>query len=349
MLRSILGYAKRGRIMAAKVSIKKISEVTGFSPATISNALNNKRGVNSQTAAEILKVAKEMGYISEHRITKIRFVVYKRNGKIIDDTPFFSLLIDGVENECKRLGYEMSISNLDLRDEDYEEQVRWLINDTTSGIIFLGTELMENDLDMYRKTKSPLLIFDCYDPNMNFDCVLINNEDSAKMATEYLIDKGHKKIGYLRGDFRIRAFRSRAIGYARAVNKHGMDVEGKYVFTLDTTMEGAYEDMKKILQGKPELPTAFFAENDIIALGAMKALQEFGYRIPEDISIIGFDDLPFCEITTPRLSTIRVSKQEMGITAVRRIDEIIKKPMRSTLKLEICAEFVERESVREIK
>jgi len=335
--------------MGAKVSIKKLSEVTGFSPATISNALNNKRGVNKETAAEVLRVAKEMGYISENRITKIRLIIYKRNGKIIDDTPFFPILINGVENECKRLGYEMSICNLDKRDEDYEEQVRWLINDITSAIIFLGTELMDNDMEIYRMAKCPFLIFDCFESNMYFDGVLINNADSARVATEYLIDKGHKKIGYLRGDFRIKAFRSRSMGYARAMSNHGLEVNHQYTFTLDTRMEGAYEDMRKILVQNPELPTAFFAENDMIAFGAMKALQEFGYRIPEDISIIGFDDLPFCEITTPRLTTIRVSKQEMGMIAVRRMDEMIKNPGRSKLKISVCAEFIERESVKELK
>ena len=335
--------------MGSKVSIKKISEVTGFSPATISNALNNKRGVNRETAAEILRVAKELGYVSENRITKIRFVIFKRNGRIIDDTPFFSLLIDGVESECKRLGYEMSICNLDMRSDDYEEQVRWLINDTASGIIFLGTELMGTDIDIYRSSKCPFLIFDCFESSMPFDGVLINNADSARMATEYLIGKGHSRIGYLRGDFRIKAFRSRAMGYARAMSNHGLEVDRRYTFTLDTTMEGAYEDMKKVLQRKPDLPTAFFAENDMIALGAMKALQESGCRIPEDVSIIGFDDLPFCEITTPRLTTIRVSKQEMGMVAVRRIDEMIKNPGRSKLKISICTEFIERESVKDIK
>ena len=335
--------------MSTKVSIKKISEITGFSPATISNALNNKRGVNKETAAEILRVAKELGYISENRITKIRLVIYKRNGEIIDDTPFFPLLIDGVESECKRLGYEMTICNLDKREPDYEDQVRWLINDITSGIIFLGTELMENDIDIYRSAKCPFLLFDYFEPDMQFNGVLINNSDSARMATEYLIDRGHQKIGYLRGDFRIKGFRSRAMGYARAMQNHGLEVKHKYTYTLATGMEGAYEDMKKVLKRNPELPTAFFADNDMVALGAMKALQEFGYKIPDDVSIIGFDDLPFCEITTPRLTTIRVSKQEMGVIAVRRMNEMIKNPGRSKMKIGVCTEFVERESVREIK
>lgn len=331
-----------------KVSIKKISDATGFSPATISNALNNKRGVNKETAAEVLRVAKEMGYIAEDRITKVRFIIYKRNGKIIEDTPFFGLLIDGVENECKKLGYEMTIHNLDRRDLDYEEQARWLINDTTSAIIFLGTELMEDDIDLYKAAKCPFLILDSFDSGMIFDGVLINNADSARVAVEYLIGKGHRRIGYLRGDFRIKAFRSRAVGYARTLTNHHLEVDSKYTFTLDTTMEGARHDMEEILKKNPELPTAFFADNDMIAFGAMKALQEKGVRVPEDVSVIGFDDLPFCEINTPRLTTIRVSKQEMGSMAVKRLHQMIQEPGKCKLKISVCTDFVERESVRDL-
>lgn len=331
-----------------KVSIKQISEATGFSPATVSNALNNKRGVNKETAAEVMQVAKEMGYITEIRIRKIKFVIFKRNGKIIDDTPFFKLLIDGVENECRRLGYEMVLCNLDRRSKDYEDQVRWLIGDTASGVILLGTELMEEDLEIFRRAKCPFLIFDSFDSSMFFDGVLINNADSARAATEYLIGKGHKRIGYLRGEFRIKAFRSRAVGYARALSNFGLSVDKQQTFTLDTSMEGAYRSMSKILEQHPKLPTAFFADNDMIALGAMKALQERGYRIPEDISVIGFDDLPFCEISSPRLTTIRVSKQEMGEVAVRRMHEMIQEPEGVKLKISVCTSFVERESVSEM-
>ncbi|MGF7016514.1 DNA-binding LacI/PurR family transcriptional regulator [Lachnospiraceae bacterium PF1-21] len=332
-----------------KVSIKTISEVTGFSAATVSNALNNKRGVNKETSAEILKVAKELGYISEQRIRKIKFVIFKKNGKIIDDSPFFNLLIDGAEKECRKLGYEMMISHLEQSSPDYEEQVKWLITDNEAAIILLGTELMGRDLDVYRNATCPLVLFDYYDSQMQFDGVLINNEDSSKMATEYLLAKGHERIGYLRGEFRIQAFRGRAVGYARALQKRGQTVNSKYTFTLSTTMEGAYSDFLEILKRKPELPTAFFADNDMIALGAMKALQEMGYRIPEDISIVGFDDLPFSEIVSPRLTTIRVSKPEMGGIAVRKMHEIINHVGVAKVKIGVCTDFIERDSVQELR
>lgn len=329
-----------------KVNIKAISEATGFSPATISNALNHKKGVNKDTSAEVFRVAKELGYISESSITKIKLVMYKENGLIVEDTPFFSLMINGFEKECRAFGYEMVICYIDRRSHDFEEQVKWILNDTTAAVTLLGTELMDEDIELFRGAKCPILTLDYWNSDMSFNGVLINNADSAKMAVDYLINRGHKQIGYLKGDFRIKAFRSRAVGYQTSLNKHNLDIDKKYIITLRTTMEGAHMDMADFLKTEPKLPTAFFADNDMIALGAMKALQEFGYKIPDDISIIGFDDLPFSEIASPRLTSLRVPKQEMGQLAVRRIIEMIKTGDEATTKIQVCPDFVERDSVR---
>lgn len=332
-----------------KVNIKQISERTGFSPATISNALNHKKGVNRETSAMIFQIAREMGYLEENRITKIKFVIFKRNGLIIDDTPFFQLMIDGVENECRNCGYELIISTLNRNVPDYEEQVWWLLQDKDSAVILLGTELMEDDLKPFYGVNCPFLLLDNWSDDMAFNGVLINNADSARCATEYLIRKGHRDIGYLRGNFRIKAFRSRAVGYQVALNKAGIDVNKGFTITLRTTMDGAYYAMKQYLEHKPKLPSAFFADNDMIALGAMKALVEFGLRVPEDVSLMGFDDLPFSSISAPGLTTLRVSKREMGQAAVRRIKEIIENRDDSKLKIQVCTEFVERSSVIELK
>ena len=332
-----------------KVSIKAISEKTGFSPATVSNALNHKKGVNADTASEIFRVAKEMGYINENRIRRIKVVVFKHSGMIVEDSPFFSLVIDGIEKGCRETGMEMVLCNLNYEDEDYEKQVDWLIHDLSSAVIFLGTELMEEDVALFKNATCPFLMLDYWSWDMAFNGVLINNEDSARQATEYLIRKGHKRIGYLRSGCRIKGFRSRAAGYADALRKAGYPVDRKYTVTLSATTNGAYEDMKKHLGTGSELPTAFFADNDMIALGAVKAMTEKGIRVPRDISVVGFDDLPFSEIANPPLTTRRVPKQEMGQLAVRRIVEIINQKDGLKTKIQVCTTFIERESVRECR
>ncbi|MDO4285451.1 MAG: LacI family DNA-binding transcriptional regulator [Eubacteriales bacterium] len=332
-----------------KVSIKQIAELTGFSPATVSNALNYKRGVNKDTAARVFAVARELGYIEENRITRVRFVVYKKTGLILDDTPFFPMMMDGAEREARNCSLEMSVTMIDRRMPGYEEQIRQIVHDKTTAVILLGTELADEDLKPFEQALAPVLVLDYWPSDMRFDGVLINNADSARMAVTYLLEKGHRQIGYLRGNVRIKAFRSRAVGYQVALSKAGLVPDKKYAYTLSTTMDGAYRDMLRLLSGrvktKEDLPTAFFADDDMIAFGAMKALEEKGYRIPEDISIIGFDDLPYCEIVSPRLTTLRVSKQEMGAVAVNRLKQIIMNPSAAHLKIQVCTELIERDSV----
>lgn len=128
-----------------KVSVRKISEITGFSPATVSNALNHKRGVNKETAEAILKVADELGYRAEEKIKKIRFVIFRRNGLIIDDSTFHSSVIEGVERQAKLMGYETLFCYVDINNPEYNVQLDEILMDTESVIVLLGTEMMEED------------------------------------------------------------------------------------------------------------------------------------------------------------------------------------------------------------
>ena len=331
-----------------KVSIRDISKITGFSPATVSNALNYKKGVNKETAAEVFRVARETGYINENSIMKIKLVMFRKNGSILDDTPFFPAMISGFEQECRRAGYEMVLCNVDQRDDDYEHQVRALLNEPGSAVVVLGTEMQDADMELYKNAPCPLVLMDCWRENMDFNAVLINNEDSARMATEYLIQKGHKRIGYIRSNFRIKGFRSRYYGYQIALRKARLEMDEKYIFSVPPNLNGAYREMLAYLDRRKDLPTAFFADNDLMALGAMRALQERGYRIPEDISIIGFDDLPFAEFSTPRLTTLKVPNGEMGQMAVRRIVDLIEKRDNIKVKIEVCTKFVVRETVKDL-
>ena len=332
-----------------KVSAKKISEITGFSPATVSNALNYKKGVNAETAATILRVAQDMGYFDENRIRKVKFVMYKRTGVVVDDTPFFPLMITGIEQECRVCGMEMTMYNLDRRGANFKEEFKWLANDKASGIIFLGTELLDEDQELIRSLPAPFVMIDYWKEDMSFDAVMANNADAARMATEYLIGNGHKEIGYLQGDFRIKPFRSRASGYQTALRKAQLTLKKEHVVTLSSNMDGAYADMKTYLSRKPSLPTAFFADNDVIALGAMKAMTECGIRIPDDVSIVGFDDLSFSAISSPPLTTLRVPKQEIGRVAVRRLRDMIQDKNDIHLKTQVCTQFIERESVKSLR
>lgn len=329
-----------------KVSVRKISEMTGFSPATVSNALNRKKGVNKETAEKILSMAEELGYSTEERITKIKFVIVRRNGLIIDDSAFHPAVIEGVEKKAKELGYETVFCYVDINDMEYPVQIKEILEDTSAAVVLLGTEMLEEDFEPFLHAKCKIILLDGWSDEHFFDSVLISNTDSACKAVEYLIQKGHTEIGYIGGDFRIQAFKYREIGYRRAMERHGLNVKDNYHVLVGTRIESAYEGMKQYLEDKKEMPTAYFADNDLIAIGAMRALQEKGYRIPEDVSMIGFDNISFGAISNPPLTTIHVYKREMGEMAVRELAEAIQNKHKTKAKIQICTDFVERSSVK---
>ena len=202
-----------------KVNMKQISEITGVSTATVSNALNYKKGVNANTAARVLKVAHEMGYFDESRITKVKFVTFKRDGSVVEDTPFFPLMLAGIEQECRDSGMDMLMCTLDMRDGDYQEQVKMLLNDKSAAIIMLGTEMIDSDITLLREITSPFIVVDYWNGDMTFDAIQINNADSVRYAIDYLIRNGHREIGYLKGSFRIVPFKDRGIGYVTGMQK----------------------------------------------------------------------------------------------------------------------------------
>lgn len=331
-----------------KVNIKKISEITGFSTATVSNALNNKRGVSKETAQRIFQVAAETGYLSGSRMGHIKLVIYKNSGLVVSDTPFFSALIDGVEQESRAAGLETVIFTLKRQSPDFSSLLEQLLSDSGCGILLLATEMEEEDILPFQNALSPIVVLDNWFEDTDLDSVLISNTDSACRAGKYLIRKGHRKIGYLKGSLRIKNFFYRETGLRRALELAGLELSPDCCFSLTPTVTGAYEDMLAALDGAPSMPTAFFADNDMIALGAIRALQEKGHRVPEDISVIGFDDLPYGAISYPALTTVQVPKEEMGRQAVKRLLEIARGGGECRTKTQVLGKFVERESVRTI-
>jgi len=334
-----------------KPTIKDIAKAANVSPGTVSNALNNKKGVSDEIKQLVFKVAKELGYSKEtpNDRNTIRFVIFKRHGYVVSDTPFFSSLIEGIEKECRMQGYEMLISHVNISDEDYKETISNINNDYYSGLLILATEMATEDLELFGGNGAPVVLLDNYFRNCSFDCVLINNIDAAYRGTSHLIENGHKDIGYLHSSVYINNFYFRKQGYLEALSEHGLRADERFELCLEPTIEGSYRDMRSLLEGGGlDMPTAFFADNDIIAFGAMRALKEKGVKIPEDVSIVGFDDMPFCEITSPRLTTIKVFKQEMGSIAVKRLLQKMNGRESVVQKIEVATELITRESVKKV-
>lgn len=328
-----------------KVRLIDIANALSISPATVSLAINNKGGVRDEVRERVLQVCQELGYPVSSKMPGrtpsrlIRLCIYKKHGQIVCDTPFFSALIEGIESEARQRKYELIISYFNESQESTEQLSTLLNGEDVAGCILLATEMEEEDLLPLADTKSPLVILDNVFKRTRIDAdyVLIDNVCGTYDSTEYLIASGHKKIGYLKSRCEINNFRERQKGYHLALENFGIPFERKFEFVLGPTFDHAYADMLHHLDSGCTLPTALVADNDLIAFGAMRALRDRGVRMPEDLSIVGFDDMPNSTLIEPRLTTVCVGKGAMGRAAVRQLIRAIED---QELNLQDCSAIV---------
>lgn len=335
------------------VTAKQLAEELHISAAAVSMALNNKKGVSTQTRKKVLELARKRGYdfskISETEpVTSmkgtIQFIIYKRSGAIVGDTPFFSELSEGITQGCQEAHYYMGISYY-YEGDDPTRSLKDLRAAGCKGIILLGTEITREELKPFLDQPIPIVILDTSFNDIEADFICINNVQGAGIATEKLIRTCHAQPGYLKSAVRISNFDERANGFFQTVRNFGMSASKSPSLSLTPSTEGAYEDLKELLKGG-ELPArCYFADNDLIAAGAVRAFQEAGYRVPEDVAVAGFDDMPVCVYTTPHLSTIHVPKRFMGKTAARRIADIIEIKSHHHMTIQISTRYVKRKSV----
>lgn len=341
-----------------KIKLDDLAKQLNISVAAVSMALNDKKGVSDETRERVIKVAKEMGYeikvtqkVEEEKESKkyIKLIRLKKHGLVAADTAFFAAVVEGIEEECKKNGYQMLVSNYKV-EELTEAIIEEELSASVSGNIVFATELAQEDVMFLNNCKSPFVILDSFFIDQDWNTVLMNNFNATYQAVKHLLKNGHTQIGYLKSSKSIYNFDRRYSGYKDALNATGLILNEGYTMSLEPTLLGAESDMDLLLQGmsREQLPTAFVADNDIIALGGMNALKKHGYHVPADISIIGIDDMPFCEMVSPKLSTIKIFKREMGREAVRLLLSGVNKETPYTQKREINTMIIERESVRNI-
>jgi len=256
------------------ITAKELAAMLNLSEAAVSMALRNKPGVSTKTRKMVLEAADKHGY-DFTKTTKaqkpskhITFVLYKRQGAVVGDTPFFSGLSEGIEHACAEADYKLHVTYIH-KDDDVEKKIDEIIYSDSAGIVLLGTEMQLEDFRPFSNLRIPLVLLDVYFDSIEYDCVLINNIQGAYIATNYLISRTKKQPGYLRSSYPIGNFSERADGFYKAVRHNGMSVSKSIVHRLTPSVEGAFADMLQLLEQGEELATGYFADNDLIAIGAM--------------------------------------------------------------------------------
>ncbi|GAP40209.1 LacI family DNA-binding transcriptional regulator [Flexilinea flocculi] len=337
------------------ITVKEIAALIGVSPATVSLALNNKEGVSEETRRKIRKVAEEHQYalpqVRKNTLRgSIQFVKYAAHGMVVEENQgFIASIIDQIEIECRRCSYDLIMTGCNR--DTAVETFQMVAAKPSDGVILLGSEMSEDLIRMIYQIHAPIIVIDNPMSYERVDSVVMANESIAYDAMQYLYQIGHRNIGYLHSSVRVANFEKRQIGYEVALEKLQLDQTLR--IPLTPTLQGAYSDMKAYLQKDHaqkaiQSVSAFFADNDTIAIGAMKALQEFGCRIPDDISVIGVDDIPFSAINTPSLTTMRISRSSIGKLAVDTLLKRIAHPDSPNLHIQISGQLIERHSTKKL-
>lgn len=340
---------------------RELAQKLGVSPATLSLVINHKPGLSQATRTRVLEQLETLGLqdilrkpdtSTEQSDTapgnNICFVAYKRHGKILDFSPFFLLIMESVESCAHKHGYNLLFLTIDRR-QPIPEQIRRLREMDCAGAIIFATEMLADDVLIFDQLPFPHVILDNDFPELNIDSVAINNLIGTYQAIEHLVQLGHRKIGYLKSSAFINSFGERDLGFRQALARFSLPLEEQFIVSLNYTEEGSYQEFRSFLARSPELPTAFVTDDDTIAAGVMKALSEAGLRVPEDISIVGFNDRPVCDLTNPPMTSIRVPKYAFGAMAIdllikRMHDANIRRDAIHSLKYRIGTELVARES-----
>jgi len=330
-----------------QITMRDIAKRAHVSVATVSRVINNDPSVKESTRKIVENVLQEVNYkINPTRAGKLKY--NQRIGLVIPEitNPYFSLLIRGISNAARIQNLEIILCNSDKDPHAEDEHLKRLLKNNISGIIYIPFTEQVNPLilDLIKK-KFPLVFLD-RDINRNDICsVTSDNEEGAYQAITYLLNLGHRNIVYIEGPPYYSTTINRTAGYRRGLEEAGLNYDESMVLRSDTTFENAYKEMIYFLNHSFSF-SAIFASNDLMAIGAWKAVEEKGMQVPEDVSIIGYDDVFISSIMS--LTTIAQPGYEAGRNALMLLFDLITEKREPPQKILLRDSLIIRKSCKRV-
>lgn len=308
-------------------TINDIARLSGVSIATVSRVLNNFPHINPATKERVLKVIREKNYRPDQLARSLSTGKTNNVGFVLIDisNPFYSPIIRAIEERVEKENYNLFLCNTEHSSEKESKYINALVENRISGLIISPLQRRWDYLKLLKSRKIPFVLL-CTSSHDKCDCVDVDNVRGAYNAVSHLIKLGHKKIAYIsRGLLHRHPASQRFRGYKNALKDNGIQLNEKLVVNTITDQgkigEGYQTTLRLFSLG--EKPTAIFAFNDLIAIGCMDALKEMGIRVPEDIAVIGFDDIEIAPFLEVPLTTVRIPQYEIGNTAAKILFEKI--------------------------
>ncbi len=335
------------------LNIKDIAKIAGVGVATVSRVLNNHCDVKEETRQKILEIMGQYNYIPNNSARNLKRNTSNNIGVLVKGihNPFFSKMIKSIEEEIDKEGYSMILHYNENNANDIDAAAELIKEKKLKGLICLGGDFENLDKQELVSLKTPIVLASTYviekANKALFSSVIIENEKAAFKAVDYIASLGHKKIGIITTGEEDRTIgKLRFEGYKRALKKNNIEYNAEFVEIGEYTFESGFHAMDNLLKKQLEI-TAIFATTDIMAIGASKAILSNGLKIPEDISVVGFDGIDYSLYFHPSLTTVVQPVEEMGKKSIDVLFALLK-DMENNQHIILETELHERESCKKI-
>lgn len=301
-----------------RATIKDVAAASGLALSTVSNALTNRRYVSEETRQKVLQAATKVGYRASKIARSLRTHRTYSIGILVGDiaNPFFPELVRGVEDVASAEGYNLILCNTDYREDKQKAYIEILRDQQVDGIVIASQIQKSDDILNMIKEGMPLVMINQRYPGTDTDYVGVDNISGMKETCDYLWGLGHRRIGFIQGRKGSTAAQDRYDGFVEAMKSLAGGHDEKLVQSGDWSYASGAKAARRML-AMVERPTAIIGGNDLMALGAIEAIQEFGLRIPQDISVVGIDDIFVSAMPWASLTTLRHPKWTVGATAAK--------------------------------
>jgi LacI family transcriptional regulator len=306
-------------------TIRDVAKLAGVAPITVSRVINDNSYVSHETRERVEAAIEELGYVPNMLGPSLRFKQTMTLAMIITDitNPFWTTVARGVEDVAQENGYSTILCNTDESEEKQEQYLQMLLRRRIDGILLVPTSISPDPIRLIQKQDIPVVVLDRRVLDVKVDTVRTDSEEGAYQLTKHLISLGHRRITMLAGPQSVSTANDRVDGFCRALNEISLKSCDLQIFWGNFTQESGYEMTKKALVASPK-PTALFAANNFVAIGAIQALQEQNLQVPEDMALVAFDDMSLALNINPFLTVANQPARMMGKQAARLLLDRIK-------------------------
>ncbi len=331
-------------------TIKDVARLAGVSTSTVSHVINHTRYVSEEISTRVHAAVAQLNYAPSAVARSLKINTTKTFGMLVtvSTNPFFSELVRNVEHACYQQGYHLILCNTEGDVERLQSHLDLLLQRRVDGLLLMCTETNHHIAGWFERFGSvPTVIMDWGPIQPGMDTIQDSAEEGGYLATRHLIDEGHRDIGCLTGPMQKLPAQQRWQGYQRAMQEAGLVVNPQWVLEGSFDCDSGYQAMLALLQLQ-QRPTAMVAGNDMMAMGLISAAAEHGVRVPDDLSIVGYDDIPFARYMTPALTTIHQDTARIAAVAVQTLLERVQDKQQADRTVMMKPSLVQRASVRRL-